>query len=147
MQALKSGTTFGGYRVEAVAGQGGMGVVYRAVELSLERTVALKLIMPELARDRDFRERFQRESRITASIDHVNVIADAGAVRGWVIGSINLTMRRLAEGHFEHVGNKVGFNLVMFAEFLAGAGRIEIAEGDEFEAVNRLIPVEHSLEH
>jgi serine/threonine protein kinase len=51
-----------------------MGVVYRALQLDLERTVALKLIASELAQDQDFRDRFMRESRAAASIDHPNVI-------------------------------------------------------------------------
>ena len=62
------------HRIEAVAGRGGMGVVYRAIELALERTVALKLITPALAGDPQFRERFVRESRAAASIEHPNVI-------------------------------------------------------------------------
>ena len=45
------GTTFAGYRVESVVGRGGMGIVYRATDLSLSRPVALKLIAPELAGD------------------------------------------------------------------------------------------------
>ena len=60
--------------MEAVVGRGGMGVVYRATQLSLERPVALKAIAPELAGDATFRERFKRESRIAASIEHPNVI-------------------------------------------------------------------------
>jgi serine/threonine protein kinase len=63
-----------GYRVEAVAGRGGMGVVYRAFQPGLERTVALKVIAPDRARDREFRERFVRESRLAASLDHPNVV-------------------------------------------------------------------------
>ena len=50
--ALDPGTTFAGYRIESVIGRGGMGVVYRATDLSLERPVALKLIAPELAERR-----------------------------------------------------------------------------------------------
>jgi predicted Ser/Thr protein kinase len=68
------GASVAGYRIEAVAGQGGMGVVYRARQLALDRAVALKLIAPELARDKSFRARFARESRIAASLDHPNVI-------------------------------------------------------------------------
>jgi ABC-type branched-subunit amino acid transport system substrate-binding protein/streptogramin lyase len=68
------GTTFAGYRVESVVGRGGMGVVYRASELSLQRTIALKLIAPELAGDEDFRRRFLRESRLAASLEHANVV-------------------------------------------------------------------------
>ena len=68
------GRLFAGYRVEAVAGRGGMGVVYRAVQEGLERPVALKLIAPELARDPEFRARFVRESRVAASLEHPHVI-------------------------------------------------------------------------
>jgi Protein kinase domain len=51
-----------------------MGVVYRAVQLGLERVVAVKVITPELASDIGFRERFERESHVAASIEHPNVI-------------------------------------------------------------------------
>jgi serine/threonine protein kinase len=63
-----------GYRIEARLGRGGMGEVYRAVQLDLGRRVALKVLSPELAADDGFRRRFLRESRIAASIDHPNVI-------------------------------------------------------------------------
>jgi Protein kinase domain len=68
------GAHIAGCRIETVAGRGGMGIVYRATQLSLGRPVALKLIAPEHAADDDFRERFQRESRMAAAIDHPNVI-------------------------------------------------------------------------
>ena len=68
------GTQFAGYRIEGVVGRGGMGVVYRATELALDRPVALKLIAPELAGDDSFRERFLRESRLAASIDHAGIL-------------------------------------------------------------------------
>jgi serine/threonine protein kinase len=68
------GTVFAGYRVESLVGRGGMGVVYRATDLSLERPVALKLVAPELAEDERFRARFLREPRLAASLDHPNVI-------------------------------------------------------------------------
>ena len=71
---LQPGDVFAGYRIDAVAGRGGMGVVYRATELSLERTIALKVIAPELARDDDFRRRFIAESKAAAAIEHPNVL-------------------------------------------------------------------------
>src|SRR5436305_2005926 len=52
-----------------------MGIVYRATQLALERTVALKVIAPEFASDPAFRARFKRESLTAASIEHPNVIA------------------------------------------------------------------------
>ncbi|HEX5882190.1 MAG TPA: serine/threonine-protein kinase [Actinomycetota bacterium] len=63
-----------GYRIEARLGRGGMGEVYRAVQLSLDRRVALKVLPPKLAADDVFRRRFLRESRIAASIDHPSII-------------------------------------------------------------------------
>jgi len=69
-----AGTRFADYRIEAEVGRGGMGVVYRAIDTRLDRPVALKLIAPELAEDPRFRERFLRESRLAAAIDHGNVL-------------------------------------------------------------------------
>src|SRR4051812_5915328 len=68
------GDQIAGCRIEAVAGRGGMGIVYRATQLSLGRPVAVKLISPAHAADPGFRERFERESRLAAAIDHPNVI-------------------------------------------------------------------------
>jgi hypothetical protein len=72
--AISPGATFAGYRIESLVGRGGMGVVYRATDLSLERPVALKLIAPELAQDERFRARFLNEPRLAASLDHPSVV-------------------------------------------------------------------------
>jgi serine/threonine protein kinase len=73
-----------GYRIEDVAGRGGMGVVYRAQHMHLGRTVALKLLNPELAASEEFRERFIREARAAAELEHPNIVPvyDAGEVEG-----------------------------------------------------------------
>lgn len=71
---LGASAIIAGYRLEEAVGRGGMGVVYRATQVALERTVAIKLIAGERSADREFRERFKRESRAAASIDHANVI-------------------------------------------------------------------------
>ena len=63
-----------GYRIDGVIGRGGMGVVYRATNVALGRTYALKVLAPELADDDEFRERFKREIRIAASLNHPNVV-------------------------------------------------------------------------
>jgi streptogramin lyase len=68
------GSVIGGMRIDSVAGRGGMGVVYRAHQLALDRTVALKIVNPELADDDAFRERFRREARLAASLDHAHVV-------------------------------------------------------------------------
>ena len=54
--------------------RGGMGVVYRATDLRLDRPVALKLVAPELAGDERFRSRFLKEPRLAAALDHPNVV-------------------------------------------------------------------------
>ena len=94
--ALDPGTSFGGYRIESVIGRGGMGVVYRALDVSLERPVALKLIAPELAGDERFRRRFLREPKLAAALDHPNVIPIYEA--GECDGQLYLAMR-FVEGH------------------------------------------------
>jgi YVTN family beta-propeller protein len=71
---LTTGSVLGDFRIEGELGRGGMGVVYRATQLSLGRPVALKVIASGLAGEEGFRERFGRESRLAASLDHPNVI-------------------------------------------------------------------------
>jgi pSer/pThr/pTyr-binding forkhead associated (FHA) protein/tRNA A-37 threonylcarbamoyl transferase component Bud32 len=95
VDALPLGTVFAGCRVEEVIGHGDMGVVYGAEEVALQRPVALKVILPEHSQDERFRERFRRESRVAASIDHPNVIPllDAGEEQG-----VLYIMMRLVEG-------------------------------------------------
>jgi len=63
-----------GYRIVALLGRGGMGVVYEAVQLTLERPVALKLINPARVDDAEFRARFVRESHVAAGLEHPHVI-------------------------------------------------------------------------
>jgi serine/threonine protein kinase len=79
---LRIGTHFAGHRIEGVIGSGGASVVYLAEHLRLGRKVALKILAPQLAEDPAFRERFIRESRLAASLDHANIVAiyDAGEV-------------------------------------------------------------------
>lgn len=78
------GQQIAGYRIERLIGRGGMAVVYCAKDLRLERTVALKLIAPERARDEVFRRRFTHESRVAARIDHPHIVPifEAGETDG-----------------------------------------------------------------
>lgn len=71
---LGPGDEIGGYRIDATAGRGGMGLVYRARQRRPDRIVALKVIVPELAADPSFRARFEHESNVAAQIEHPNVI-------------------------------------------------------------------------
>jgi hypothetical protein len=81
---LSVGSVFAGHRVDALAGRGGMGVVYVATHLRLKQRRALKIIAPEFSRDDGFRRRFERESEIAASIEHPHVVPiyDAGEAAG-----------------------------------------------------------------
>jgi serine/threonine protein kinase len=90
MREFTPGEEFAGHRIEGVAGQGGMGIVYRATDLRLKRVVALKLISSRFADDPEFRRRFERESELAASIRHPNVITVYSA--GEHEGSLFITM-------------------------------------------------------
>ncbi len=81
---LEPGTRFGQYRILGLLGVGGMGQVYQAVQGTLERLVALKVMRPELASDPQFSERFLREARAAASVchHHLVIIFDAGSQDG-----------------------------------------------------------------
>jgi serine/threonine-protein kinase len=88
---LTVGDTFAGHRIEALAGRGGMGVVFRATDLALDRPVALKLIAPDAALDPVFRARFEHECRAAAAIDHPNAVEVFHA--GEEDGVLYVTMR------------------------------------------------------
>jgi len=88
---LAVGTDFAGHRIDGFLGQGGMGLVFRATDLALGRTVALKVIAPEAAGNPVFRGRFERECRVAAAIDHPHVVQIYHA--GEVDGLLYLTMR------------------------------------------------------
>jgi hypothetical protein len=77
---LERGTIVAGYRIDGVLGDGGMGVVYRATQLSLDREVALKLLSSDLGDDSGFRIRFQREGQLQAALDndHIVPVYEAG---------------------------------------------------------------------
>ncbi len=71
---LNPGEELAGYRIARFIRKGGMGAVYEAVQLSLDRRVALKFVARELGADERFRERFRREARAGAAIDHPNIL-------------------------------------------------------------------------
>jgi hypothetical protein len=72
---LENGSRFAGYEIEAVLGHGGMGVVYEARQLALDRMVALKILSGTLGLDPSFQERFRNEVRIQAAIDHPHLVS------------------------------------------------------------------------
>jgi streptogramin lyase len=97
------GSEVAGYRIEELIARGGMGVVYRATHLGLERPVALKVIARELADRPGFRERFLRESRLAARLDHPSAVPiyDSREVDGELIVAMRLIkggdLRRLID--------------------------------------------------
>jgi hypothetical protein len=88
---LPPGAEIAGCRIEAVAGRGGMGVVYRAKQLDLGRPVAIKVIAADRARDPGLRTRFSLEARLAAAIDHPNLVPVHAA--GEEDGRLYLVMR------------------------------------------------------
>jgi serine/threonine protein kinase len=81
---LAAGSQIAGYLIEEQIGRGGMAVVYRASDTRLNRSVALKILAPDLAGDTAFRQRFMREMRAAASVDHPHIVPvfDAGEADG-----------------------------------------------------------------
>jgi hypothetical protein len=82
--SLGAGTRLGPYEIQAVAGAGGMGEVYKARDTRLDRTVAIKVLPRELAGDPQFRQRFDREARTISALDHPHICAlfDVGEESG-----------------------------------------------------------------
>ena len=89
-RVLSPGSIFAGYEIESVVGVGGIGTLYRARQMRLDRPVALKLVAPEMARDPVIRERLRREARTVAALDHPNIVPlyEAGEADGTVTSSL-----------------------------------------------------------
>jgi DNA-binding beta-propeller fold protein YncE/predicted Ser/Thr protein kinase len=103
---LAIGSTVAGYRIDARIARGGMGVVYRATHLGLERPVALKVIARELADREGFRERFLRESRLAARLDHPSVVPIFDSRE--VDGELLVAMRLISGGDLRKVIDRDG---------------------------------------
>ena len=74
MTEKMAGRTIGVYQILEEVGRGGMAVVYRAYQPSLNRYVAIKVLPPQLSFDQEFIERFQREARAAAKLRHPNIV-------------------------------------------------------------------------
>src|SRR5687768_6289802 len=70
---LHPGIRLGAYEIQAALGSGGMGEVYKARDTRLNRTVAIKILPPDLRRDSTRRERFEQEARATAALSHPHI--------------------------------------------------------------------------
>ena len=74
LESLSEGATLGGYLIEALLGRGGMGEVFRARDSRLDRSVALKILPPDLSHDPELLQRFQREAKALAALNHPNIV-------------------------------------------------------------------------
>jgi eukaryotic-like serine/threonine-protein kinase len=114
---------FGHYELMSVVGSGGQGVVYRAVDNNLNRLVALKLLRTEYSEDPDFVRQFEHEAKLTASINHPNVVRvySFGADEGHVY----LAMELVDNGTMDDLMEKLG----RIPEARALQIGIEVAQG------------------
>jgi len=103
---LAPGETLGGYRIVDVIGIGGMAIVYRAEQVSLGRAVALKVLAPQLSRGEAFRERFRREGKHVATLDHPHVVTvyDSGEIGGHLFLAMRLVQGVTLAERLDHGG-------------------------------------------
>jgi hypothetical protein len=100
------GSQVASYRLDEQIGWGGMAVVYRALDVRLDRWVALKILAPEIARDGSFRQRFISESRAAAAVDHPHIIPVFEA--GEAGGVLFIAMRYVGGGDVRTLFRRLG---------------------------------------
>ena len=125
--ALEVGQRLGPYRIEARLGQGGMGIVFRALHDGDGRTVALKVLRDELGADDTFRRRLAREARAAAEVDHPNraPVLEAGEADGRVYLAIRYVEGQSLAGRLRADGPLPLAGLVrLAAEVGAGLGAL-----------------------
>jgi serine/threonine protein kinase len=117
------GSQIAGYRLMEQIGRGGMAVVYRAMDLRLDRPVALKILAPELARDEAFRHRFIRECRAAAAVDHPCIIPvfDAGEASGVLFIAMRYVSGRDVRTLLDREGSLPADRVVNIIEQVASA--------------------------
>jgi len=111
--ALTSGTRLGVYEVTAQIGEGGMGQVYRALDTKLKRQVAIKILPPSLAADRERLARFQREAEVLALLNHPHIAAIYGLEES---GGITALVMELVEG--EDLSQRIARSAIPLEEAL-----------------------------
>jgi serine/threonine protein kinase/tetratricopeptide (TPR) repeat protein len=132
IESLGPGSQFGPrYRIDAEIGEGGMGKVYKAYDSDLDRTVALKLVRPELARDSNSLQRFKQELLLASRISHRNIlrIHDLGDVGGVKFISMAYVQGMDLQDLISKTGKLQIERVVNIAKQLAGALEAAHAEG------------------
>src|SRR6185436_16472712 len=104
--AKGAATNMGDYRLLKKLGQGGMGAVYKAHQISLDREVAIKVLSKELAAKPSFVQRFKREARVMAKMDHPNILRcfDVGEAKGYHYLSMEFIEGGSIEGWLKKLG-------------------------------------------
>ena len=120
---LSVGDLVGNYKILGLAGAGGMGVVYRALDVKLERTVALKFLPDYVVSNSDERERFLREARTASSLDHPNI----GVIHGMEETDSGLSFIVMAYYTGETLAQKMRRGPILLAEAVDIA--IQMGEG------------------
>jgi len=107
------------YRLEKLIGQGGMSVIYEATQLTLNRQVAVKLLLPQIQASEEFKQRFLREARIVSGLNHPNLvnIYDFGETDE---GLLYLVMEKLNGLTLQEFVPKGGLNLEDICQFISG---------------------------
>jgi len=126
LRKLEPGSLFAGYRIERLLDRGGMGVVYMANEIDLDRTVALKIIAPEHSHDPTAVARFKSEARLAASIEHPNIVPIHRG--GEHEGVLFLAMRFIPGTNLRHVIDRGPMDLPRIGRTIAEiAGALDAA--------------------
>ncbi|MFH0938977.1 MAG: protein kinase [Planctomycetota bacterium] len=84
-QTVSKTTRIGAYKLLSKLGEGGMGAVFKAQQVFMDRIIALKILSPKMAKNKDFRERFVREARAVAQLNHPHIVSgiDVGSADGY----------------------------------------------------------------
>jgi non-specific serine/threonine protein kinase len=120
------GQSISHYRILEKLGEGGMGVVYKAQDTSLDRMVAVKLLPPHLSASAESKERFLREAKATAALNHPNILSiyQVGETDGNLFFAMEFVQGRTLKAHIASLRSATGIPL---AQALTWAG--EIAQG------------------
>ena len=122
--------TFGGYRLDVKIGQGGMGVVYKGRQVSLDRMVAIKILNKALYENKEFIRRFEREAKSIARINHPNIVAvyDFGVHDGlWFMVNEFIEGHSLAKLISERLVVPVAELLPLICQSLAGLAHVGLS--------------------